>query len=144
ARPSAYRRWPEMAGSCALKWASCRLTWRAARGDLYCSSSATSVILSGVTAELIFVRHGESTFNRDRRWQGQSQDALLSDLGWRQADCAAAALKDNGVVALFSSDLTRAMQTAAAIAVVTGLPIYPDRRLREIDAGRWTNRLSDE
>ena len=39
-----------------------------------------------MTAELIFVRHGESTFNRDRRWQGQSQDALLSDLGWRQAD----------------------------------------------------------
>ena len=97
-----------------------------------------------MTAELIFVRHGESNFNRDRRWQGQSQDALLSELGWRQADCAAAALEDNGVVALFSSDLTRAMQTAVAIALATGLPIYPDRRLREIDAGRWTNRLSDE
>ena len=55
-----------------------------------------SVILSGVTAELIFVRHGESTFNRDRRWQGQSQDALLSDLGWRQAECAAQALADSG------------------------------------------------
>jgi broad specificity phosphatase PhoE len=97
-----------------------------------------------VTAELIFVRHGESTFNRDRRWQGQSQQALLSDLGWRQADCAARALADSGASALFSSDLTRAMQTAVSIAAATGLPIMPDRRLREIDSGRWTNRLSDE
>jgi broad specificity phosphatase PhoE len=97
-----------------------------------------------VTAELIFVRHGESNFNRDRRWQGQSQDALLSQLGWRQAECAAEALKVSGVAALFSSDLTRAMQTAVSIAGATGLPIFPDPRLREIDAGRWTNRLSDE
>lgn len=99
---------------------------------------------SRVTAELTFVRHGESNFNRDRRWQGQSQDALLSELGWRQADCAAEALKHSGAIALFSSDLTRAMQTAVSIASATGLPIHPDRRLREIDAGRWTNRLSDE
>ncbi len=97
-----------------------------------------------MTAELIFVRHGESTFNRDRRWQGQSQDALLSSLGWRQADCAAQALAGSGASALFSSDLTRAMQTAVAIAATTRLPIFPDTRLREIDSGRWTNRLSDE
>jgi len=97
-----------------------------------------------VTAELIFVRHGESTFNRDRRWQGQSQDALLSDLGWRQAECAAEALANCGATVLFSSDLTRAMQTAVSIAAATGLPIIPDTRLREIDSGRWTNRLSDE
>jgi broad specificity phosphatase PhoE len=97
-----------------------------------------------VTAELILVRHGESNFNRDRRWQGQSQDALLSDLGWRQADCAAQALADSGAAALFSSDLTRAMQTAVSIAAASGLPIFPDKRLREIDSGRWTNRLSDE
>lgn len=98
----------------------------------------------GVPTELIFVRHGESNFNRDRRWQGQSQDALLSELGWRQAACVADALKDSGAAALFSSDLTRAIQTSVAIAEATRLPIHPDERLREIDAGRWTNRLSDE
>lgn len=97
-----------------------------------------------MAAELIFVRHGESNFNYDRRWQGQSQDALLSTLGWRQAECAAQALSASGVAALFSSDLTRAMQTAVAISAATGLPIFPDQRLREIDAGRWTNRLADE
>jgi probable phosphoglycerate mutase len=97
-----------------------------------------------VPTELIFVRHGESTFNRDRRWQGQSQDAMLSDLGWRQAECVGTALADSGAAALFSSDLTRSMQTSVAIAAATRLPIHPDTRLREIDAGRWTNRLSDE
>jgi broad specificity phosphatase PhoE len=97
-----------------------------------------------VATELIFVRHGESNFNRDRRWQGQSQDALLSELGWRQAACVADALSDAGAAALFSSDLTRSMQTAVAISAATGLPIIPEPRLREIHAGRWTNRLSDE
>src|SRR5262249_31320373 len=94
--------------------------------------------------ELIFVRHGESNFNRDRRWQGQSQEAVLSDLGWRQAGCVGDALADAGAAVLFSSDLARSMQTSVAIAAATHLPIYPDARVREIDAGRWTNRLSDE
>jgi probable phosphoglycerate mutase len=97
-----------------------------------------------VTTQLIVVRHGESTFNRDRRWQGQSQDAILSDLGWRQADCVAAALAAVSAKALFSSDLTRSMQTGVPLAAATGLPIYPDVRLREISAGRWTNRLTDD
>jgi probable phosphoglycerate mutase len=108
--------------------------------------SPTSVIghTWHVPTELIFVRHGESNFNRDRRWQGQSQEAVLSDLGWRQAGCVGDALADAGAAVLFSSDLARSMQTSVAIAAATRLPIYPDARLREIDAGRWTNRLSDE
>jgi len=97
-----------------------------------------------VPTELIFVRHGESNYNRDRRWQGQSQDALLSPLGWQQAACVAEALASSGAAALFSSDLTRAIQTAVAIALASGLPIVPDARLREIDAGRWTDRPSEE
>ena len=97
-----------------------------------------------VSTELILVRHGESNFNFEKRWQGQSQDALLSDLGWKQAACAADALADSGAAALFSSDLTRAMQTAVSIAARTGLPINPDARLREIDCGDWTNRLAEE
>lgn len=97
-----------------------------------------------MATELIFVRHGESNYNHDRRWQGQSQDAFLSPLGWQQAACVADALKNTKIAALFSSDLTRAMQTAVSIANATGLPIFPDPRLREIDAGTWTDRLSDE
>ena len=93
---------------------------------------------------LVVIRHGESNYNREKRWQGQSQDAILNELGWRQAACVADALRELHPVALFSSDLTRSMQTAVAIAHAVHLPIYPDTRLREISAGRWTDRPSEE
>src|SRR5438128_3295676 len=94
--------------------------------------------------QLIAIRHGESNYNRERRWQGQSHDAILSDLGWRQAACLADALRGTRPAALFSSDLTRAMQTAVPIAAAVNLPIIPEPRLREISAGDWTNRYADE
>jgi 2,3-bisphosphoglycerate-dependent phosphoglycerate mutase len=93
---------------------------------------------------LVVIRHGESNYNREKRWQGQSQDAILNDLGWRQAACVADALRDIRPAALFSSDLTRAMQTAVPLAHAVNLPIHPQPRLREISAGRWTDRPSDE
>ncbi len=97
-----------------------------------------------MSTQLVVVRHGESNFNRERRWQGQSQDAILNDLGWRQAGCVADALRGTQPAALFSSDLTRAIQTAVPIASAVNLPIYPEPLLREISAGSWTNRPSDE
>ena len=97
-----------------------------------------------MSTQLVVIRHGESNFNRERRWQGQSQDAILNELGWRQAECVADALRGSQPAALFSSDLTRAMQTAVPVAAAVDLPIYCERRLREIDSGRWTNRPSAE
>src|SRR5918912_9065 len=97
-----------------------------------------------MSTELIVIRHGESNYNRERRWQGQSQDAILNALGWRQAACLADALRGTHPAALFSSELTRAMQTAVPIAAAVNLPIYPEPRLREISAGSWTNRYADE
>ncbi len=97
-----------------------------------------------MSTQLIAIRHGESNYNRERRWQGQSQDAMLNALGWRQAACLADALRGTHPAALFSSDLTRAMQTAVPIAAAVRLPIYPEPRLREIDAGSWTARSVDE
>src|SRR6266851_3883838 len=97
-----------------------------------------------MSTQLVVIRHGESNFNRERRWQGQSQDAILNDLGWRQAGCVADALRGSHPAALFSSDLTRAIQTAVPVAAAVDLPIHCEPRLREISAGRWTNRPSDE
>jgi probable phosphoglycerate mutase len=97
-----------------------------------------------MSTQLVVIRHGESNFNRERRWQGQSQDAILNDLGWRQAECVADALRGSQPAALFSSDLTRAIQTAVPVAAAVDLPIYPEPGLREISAGRWTNHPSDE
>ncbi|MBV9173694.1 MAG: histidine phosphatase family protein [Chloroflexi bacterium] len=93
---------------------------------------------------LVVIRHGESNYNRERRWQGQSQDAILNELGWRQAACVAEAVRDLRAAALFSSDLSRAIQTAVPVAHAVNLPIYPEARLREISAGSWTDRPSDE
>jgi len=84
---------------------------------------------------LLLVRHGESTWNAEGRWQGQA-DPPLSPAGAGQARAAVAALDDLEIDAVWSSDLTRAADTAAILA-------GPDRsahlepRLRERDIGAW-------
>ncbi|MBM3673200.1 MAG: histidine phosphatase family protein [Actinobacteria bacterium] len=69
----------------------------------------------GAVARLLLVRHGQSTWNAEHRWQGHS-DPPLSDLGERQARLAATAVVALDIHALFSSDLQRARQTAALLA----------------------------
>ena len=98
-----------------------------------------------VTA-LVVVRHGQSTWNADGRWQGQA-DPPLSGLGEAQAAEAARTLDE--CTAIWSSDLVRAATTAtiisAAIAARTGdgtagasFVAGLDARMRERDAGEWT------
>jgi probable phosphoglycerate mutase len=82
---------------------------------------------------ILLVRHGESIWNADGRWQGQA-DPALSDLGRRQAAAAAAAL--GTVDAIVTSDLQRAADTGAIIARHLGIePVVTEPRLRERDAG---------
>ena len=64
-------------------------------------------------AELIFIRHGVTSWNRERRFQGQI-DIELSDEGHEQARRTAARLAGMPIVAVYSSDLGRARQTAEA------------------------------
>jgi broad specificity phosphatase PhoE len=91
---------------------------------------------------LLFVRHGQSTWNADGRWQGQA-DPPLSTLGEAQARAAADAVPAvDGVVA---SDLARARQTAEIIAGALGLAdVRLDDRLRERDSGDWTGFTREE
>lgn len=79
---------------------------------------------------LIVIRHGETAWNRDRRLQGQL-DVPLNDFGVAQADALAQVLADEPIEAVYSSDLTRTMQTAAPLAEVLGVPVRQERRLRE-------------
>ena len=81
---------------------------------------------------MLLLRHGESTWNVEGRWQGR-EDPPLSAEGERQARAAAAALADVAVV--WSSDLTRARRTAELLA--PSLPVRLDARLRERDVGPW-------
>lgn len=89
---------------------------------------------------IVAVRHGETVWNAEMRMQGQL-DTVLSARGERQARRTAAALADEGIEAIVSSDLVRAAATAAAIADVVGLPVSIDTGLRERSFGvfqGWT------
>jgi probable phosphoglycerate mutase len=83
------------------------------------------------TQVLWLVRHGESTWNTLGLAQGHCDQARLTRLGQRQAWDVASQLRDRPVGALFSSDLRRALETAAPLAEVTGLAVTKDARLRE-------------
>jgi broad specificity phosphatase PhoE len=90
-----------------------------------------------VTAARIIVwRHGRTEWNQTSRFQGQA-DVELDSLGVLQAKRAAQVLATYSPAAIVASDLSRAVQTAQALAEVTGLPISTDRRLREIHVGSW-------
>lgn len=90
-----------------------------------------------MTARRILLwRHGRTAWNVERRFQGQA-DPPLDDLGRTQAVEAAAMLAAFAPVAIVSSDLRRAQETAAPLAVRLGLPVALDRRLRERSLGHW-------
>jgi broad specificity phosphatase PhoE len=91
-------------------------------------------------ARVICWRHGRTAHNHGGIWQGQL-DVPLDDVGREQAEDAAAALSASLTpgepLMIVSSDLARASATAAALGTLTGVEVRLDRRLREIDAGRW-------
>lgn len=101
-----------------------------------------------MAVHLLCVRHGLSTWNLVRRWQGRA-DPPLSDEGRAGAvelgAALAATLGSSSSVAVWSSDLQRAASTAAIIAEVLGSdPVTIDTRLREADIGPWQGLTSVE
>jgi broad specificity phosphatase PhoE len=90
---------------------------------------------------LLLVRHGETDWNRDGRWQGHS-DTRLNEAGRRQARELAEAVHD--VDAIYSSDLARARETAEAVGERLGLEVRLDPRLRERSFGAWEGRTGAE
>ncbi|WP_082954352.1 histidine phosphatase family protein [Acidihalobacter prosperus] len=90
----------------------------------------------GHLARLLLVRHGQTEWNRDGRYQGRS-DTVLSPLGHEQAHALGTRLEDSGARALISSPLRRARDTAAPIARRLGLELAVDERLCELSYGEW-------
>jgi broad specificity phosphatase PhoE len=86
---------------------------------------------------LLLLRHGQSEWNADGRWQGQA-DPPLSALGEEQARDAAERLRGTTFSSLVTSDLRRARRTAEILAEALGLRLEVDPGLREIDVGDWT------
>jgi glucosyl-3-phosphoglycerate phosphatase len=87
-------------------------------------------------SRLIVWRHGNTDWNAGHRVQGQT-DVPLNELGRQQAVDAAELLVKFSPAAIVSSDLSRAADTAAALAALTGLPVTYDERLRERYFGAW-------
>ena len=85
---------------------------------------------------ILFARHGETDWNRERRYQGHA-DEPLNDVGRAQAGQLAEELRQTSISAVYSSDLRRAAETADIVAASRGLPVTLDSRLREIDVGSW-------
>ena len=92
---------------------------------------------------LVLVRHGETAWNRAARIQGHT-DIPLSALGLAQAERLAEALADEPLAAIYASDLSRARQTAEALARVHGLSLRLDVGLRERSFGRFEGLSWDE
>jgi broad specificity phosphatase PhoE len=91
----------------------------------------------------LLVRHGESTWNAERRIQGQL-DPPLTELGREQARRVAARFRGRGAAALYASDLCRASQTAEPVEKVLEMEAVLTKELREIALGAWEGRTREE
>lgn len=91
---------------------------------------------------LLVVRHGQSTWNAEGRWQGHS-DPPLSAMGERQARAAAETVAQLGFDAIYSSDLVRARQTADLVAPPDIAPVVV-ADLKERNVGEWEGLTGDE
>ncbi len=89
------------------------------------------------------VRHGETTWNAERRLQGQT-DIPLNQVGRAQAKAAASRLATERFDALYSSDLSRALETAAPAAALLGLKTQPTETLRERFFGAFQSLTHEE
>jgi broad specificity phosphatase PhoE len=92
---------------------------------------------------LLLVRHGQSTWNREHRIQGQL-DPPLSEEGRRQAEHLGRRLAASRLSGFYASDLKRAWETAAILGRAAGATPEPLAAMREIFLGAWEGLRTDE
>ena len=93
--------------------------------------------------KIYLVRHGETDWNRQLRYQGQ-RDIPLNEEGNRQAMCVADYLAGENIEMVYSSPLSRARETATLIGEKHGLKLSVEHSLLEIDFGEWEGRKYNE
>lgn len=90
-----------------------------------------------MTASVLLLRHGETALNVNGALRGRL-DVPLTDLGHRQAEALAARISEEYVISrLYSSPLTRAVDTAGHIAARWSLSVRPHEAFIDVDYGRW-------
>jgi probable phosphoglycerate mutase len=100
--------------------------------------------LNACVSRLLLLRHGQSTWNAEHRWQGWA-DPPLSEVGRDQAQVAGQVLRSAGFGVVVASDLTRARETAEIIAAEVGVDdVQVEAGLRERDVGAWSGLTTDE
>lgn len=89
------------------------------------------------------VRHGQTEWNLVERFRGRL-DIKLNETGVHQAEAAGRSLRGSGIVAIYSSPLSRAFQTAEAIGAALGLPVSPMDELVDFNFGDWQGLTPEE
>jgi len=92
---------------------------------------------------LIIMRHGQTDWNVENRFQGHT-DIPLNAMGRAQVARAASILGTQDIDHIISSDLQRAFDTAAAVADVKKLTVIADPQLRETHCGSWEGRTGPD
>jgi broad specificity phosphatase PhoE len=99
--------------------------------------------------KIFFVRHGETTYNQEGKFQGQ-KDIPLDEAGKVQAEKLGLRFEDNylhsgeQIAAIYSSPLSRAMDTADAVAEKLHITPKPDPTLKEMDMGEWEGKTAKQ
>jgi probable phosphoglycerate mutase len=86
--------------------------------------------------DIYIVRHGETQWNKEEVFRGR-KDIPLNETGRRQAEQAGAYFRGIPVKGIISSPLARAVETAAGISAVTGVPVERMEELTDINFGIW-------
>lgn len=99
-----------------------------------------------MATRVIIVRHGQSTYNAQKRIQGRCDESVLTEQGQAQARKVATALQGVPIQAVYHSPLQRASQTAGIIASELGnVPApQPLETLREVDLPLWEKLTRQE
>ena len=92
--------------------------------------------------KIVLIRHGQTAWNKQEIFRGQA-DVPLDEVGLRQAQALADALRAEQISGIFTSPLTRAVQTAAAVAESRGLVPVPVPGFIDIDFGAWEGLAHD-
>ncbi len=92
---------------------------------------------------IVLVRHGETDWNRDHRIQGHT-DVPLNEEGRRQARTLSGLLDGHIFDAVYSSDLSRAVETATILAEPRSLAVRTLESLREKNFGPWEGLTRSE
>ncbi|HLL74997.1 MAG TPA: histidine phosphatase family protein [Pyrinomonadaceae bacterium] len=95
------------------------------------------------STRILLVRHGQSQGNAEGRFGGHSPTPL-SELGRAQAEATARALAEEGVTAIYASDLLRAVETARPLARALGLEVNRTEAFRERNVGRMEGLTFEE